>query len=338
MPRPLADPRPFDDLCARQLGVVDRHQAESAGWTEGQVNRHLASGRWRAIHRGVFITHTGPISWTARVWAALLHAGPAAVVSHRTAGRLQHLVDEDPSVVELLVPWEQRVENRPGVVVRRARNLATQRHPSRTLAQTRVEHTVLHLAQDTGDQHEVVAWLLSACQRRTTTPERLADALATWSRHRHRRLILHVLSDAQDGVASTLERRYRRDVELPHGLPRASRGAKVTIRGRHWYADVRYDRYRVRAELEGLRWHPLDVRWRDDVRDNHAVLSGDVVLRFGWRAVVGQPCETASQVATVLRDRGWAGEPRPCRPGCHVGEIGGTGEASYRMRSPASPI
>lgn len=257
MPRPLTDPREFDDLCALQRDVVTRQQAESAGWTEGQVNRHLASGRWRALHRGVFITHTGPVSWTSRVWAALLHAGPDAVASHRTAGRLQGLVDEDPQVLELLVPWEQRVENRPGLVVRRARNLASQRHPSRTMAQTRVEHTVLHLARQAAGDDEVAALLLSACQRRATTPERLADALDTWPRHRRRGLILDVLSEAREGVASPLERRYRRDVERGHGLPASIRGQHLVMSGRNTNADVRYELFALRVELEGLRWHQI---------------------------------------------------------------------------------
>jgi hypothetical protein len=321
VPRPLPDPTTFDELAASQLGVVTRRQAEQSGWTQGQINRHLTSGRWRALHRGVFVTHTGPVSWSARVWAALLHAGPAAVVSHRTAARLQGLLDDDPVDVELLLPWERRVQAKPGVVVRRARNLDRQRHPSRSIPQPRVEHTVLQLAAVAEDERDVVSWLLTACQRRRTTPERIAAALTTWCRHSRRRLILEVLSEAQDGIASILERRYHRDVELPHGLPRASRGEKVVVAARHWYADVRYHRFRTRVELEGLRWHPLDERWRDDVRDNNAVLSGDVVLRFGWRAVVGDPCESAAQVAAVLLARGWTGRPRACRPGCPVGRL-----------------
>lgn len=319
MSRPLLDPSCFSELVARQDGVVSRAQAIAAGWTDGQITRHLTSGRWRRVHHGVLITHTGPVPWRADVWAGLLHAGPCAVASHRTAARLQGLVDEDPSDVELLVPWGHGVRQRPGIVVRSTKALDQRRHPSRSIPQTRIEHTVLDLAELAPRPDEVVSWVLTACQRRATTPERLAAALATRPRHRHRRLILNVLAEAKHGIASTLERHYRRDVELPHGLPRARRGERITVSGRHWYADARYSRFRLRIELEGLRWHPDDVRWRDDVRDNVAVLTGDAVLRFGWRAVVGQPCEVAAQVAAVLRDRGWQGEPHPCGPACPVG-------------------
>lgn len=322
MVRPLHDSTAWDELVARQCAVVSRAQAMAAGWTDGQVTRHLTSGRWRRLHHGVLVTHTGPVTWPALVWAALLHAGPNAVASHRSAARLQGLIDDDPSDVEVLVPWGHRVRQRPGVVVRSATALDLLRHPARSVPQTRVEHTVLDLAQQARQPDEVVRWILAACQRRTTTPARLAEALAGRPRHRHRSLILEVLDEAKDGVASALERRYRCDVELRHGLPRAHRGQRVTVGARHWYADVRYGAYCLRIELEGLRWHPLELRWRDDVRDNGAVLSGDVVLRFGWRAVVGQPCATAAQVAAVLRQRGWAGQPRPCGPACPVRGLG----------------
>jgi hypothetical protein len=57
-------------------------------------------------------------------------------------------------------------------------------------------------------------------------------ALQTWPRHRHRRLILDVLSESKEGIASSLESHYHRDVELPHGLPRGRRGERITLVGR----------------------------------------------------------------------------------------------------------
>ncbi len=51
-------------------------------------------------------------------------------------------------------------------------------------------------------------------------------------------------------------------------------------------------------------------------RDNRLVVAGDVVLHFGWRDVIGRPCEVAAQVTQVLRVRGWTGSPRACGPSC----------------------
>jgi hypothetical protein len=223
VPGLLPDPTSWRELLAAQDAVVTRAQAIAAGWTDGQVTRHLLSGRWRRLHHGVFVTHTGPVSWRADVWAGLLHAGPGAVASHRTAARLQGLVDEDPSDVELLVPWGHRVRERPGIVVRSSRALDERRHPSRSLPQTRVEHTVLDLTHGAIRDDDVVGWVLTACQRRATTPDRLAAALQARPRQRHRGLLLDVLVEAKDGIASALESHYHGDVELPHGLPRARR-------------------------------------------------------------------------------------------------------------------
>ncbi|HET8616645.1 MAG TPA: hypothetical protein VFL94_14050 [Actinomycetales bacterium] len=303
-------------LVVEQDGVVSRQQALGVGWTTGQIETHCRRGRWRRLHPGVYAAFTGEVTWRGRLWAGLLHAGAGAVASHRSAGRLQRLVDTDPDVVELLVPWGHRVTAQPGLVVRSSRHLSARRQPARSLPQTRVEETVLDLVELCMRDDDVVGWLTRACQRGLTTPTRLQSALAGRQRLRHRPLVRDALADVVSGVASPLESRYHRDVERSHGLPRASRGERVTVEGRHWYADVRYRAYRLRVELEGLRWHAGEDRWRDAARDNAAVLSGDVVLRYDWRAVAGAPCATARQVAGVLRTRGWPGAVRTCGPAC----------------------
>jgi hypothetical protein len=299
-----------------QSGVVSRRQALACGWTSGQIQRHRRSGRWQLVHPGTYVTFTGPLPWTTLVWAALLHAGPDAVVSHRTAGHFQGLVDDQPMLIDVLVPWGRRVTPRPGVVLRSSRRLGRRKHPARSLPQTRVEETVLDLVEASTDVDEVVGWLTRGVQRRRTVPERLLAAVHERARLRHRSLVISILEECREGVASALESRSRHGVEMAHGLPRATRGERLVVAGRTWFADVRYGSFGTRVELEGLRWHPGEERWRDGVRDNAAVLHGDVVLRYDWRAVAGRPCETAREVAHVLRQRGWQGRARLCGPGC----------------------
>ena len=301
-----------------QEGVLSRQQALEGGLSADVVRQRGRSQRWQLVHPGVYATFTGPLSYAARVWAALLHAGPDAVASHRTAARLQGLIDTDPALVEVSVPWAHRVSPRPGVRVHRAREHSQRQHPARSLPQTQVEDTVLDLVEQSTREDDVAGWLTRACQRRLSTPTRLREAAARRPRMRHRRLVADVLADVRAGVSSPLERRYRRDVERAHGLPAASRNGAMTLQGRRWYHDVRYRRWHLRVELEGLAYHPDDDGWRDDVRDNAAVLAGDAVLRYGWRAVVSRPCQTASEVAAALRERGWRGTPRSCGLGCTV--------------------
>jgi hypothetical protein len=246
----------------------------------------------------------------------LLHAGDGAVLSHESAALEQGLSDDAPTAVHVTVPAGHRVSRRPGVIVHRSRRLAASAHPARSVPQTRVEDTVLDLVHTCRRLDEVVGWLTSACQRRLTTPRLLREAAAARARLRHRKLVLDVLADVTDGVASPLERRYARDVERRHGLPRGRRGKAVLVAGRRRYRDVEYERYRTNVELEGLAYHPHHLAGYDDARDNEMVVRGRVVLRYGWCPVADTPCSTAAEVATVLSQRGWTGRPVPCSPGC----------------------
>jgi hypothetical protein len=309
----------WPQLLARQEGVVHRRQAIQAGWSVDEIRQQVRRGAWRTIYPGVYATFTGPAVFKARVWAALLHAGPPAMASHHTAARLQGLRDDDPEIIQISVPNGHRATPQPGLRVHHPRAWALRRQPNATIAQTRMEDTVLDLIGLTRDPNEVVHWVLRACQRRLTTPARLRAAAARRRRLRHRALFRELVDEAAYGVASPLERRYRLNVELAHGLPKAERGrAWIGPDGVRRYFDARYRFWRVRIELEGLAYHPVERAWVDHDRDNAAVLAGDVVLRYGWRQVTGGPCRVAAQVGAVLTLRGWPGQVTVCGPGCRV--------------------
>lgn len=278
-------------LLERQHGIVSIDQVVQLGLTKDQVRHRVRRGSWRRIYPRVF----------------------------STAGRLQGLVDEDPGLIELTLGVGSPGHNRPGMRLHRSPAASERRHPARLPPQTHIEDTVLDLvaAATTGDS--VVTWVLRACQRRLTTPARLAGVAEGRQRLRNRALFDGLVEEAADGVASALERRYRSDVEVAHGLPTARRNQVWTARdGRRRYFDVRYDEWRVRIELEGLAYHPADrSRW-DAERDNAAVLMGDVVLRYGWHPVVRKPCAVAAQVGAVLTLRGWAGVVARCSPRCRA--------------------
>src|SRR3954470_24860311 len=231
------EPASLRAVCDAQGGAVSRPQAVAAGLTRSQVLWAVRSGRWRVLHPGVYATFTGPLPFSTRLWAGLLHAGADAVASHLSAGYLQGLVDDDPAVVHVSVPNPHRVTSRPGLRVHRARAHDVRRHPARTVPQTLVEDTVLDLVEQCDREDDVVGWLTRACQRRLTTLPRLRRAVARRRRLRHRRLVHEVLDDVTDGVASPLERRYARDVERAHGLPRSIRNGPVVVGGVRRYRD-----------------------------------------------------------------------------------------------------
>ena len=261
------------------------------------------------------VTFTGPLPFPAQVWAALLYAGDEAITSHRTAAYLQELVDTPPSRIDVLVRHGHKVQQRPGIRIRQTLRLDLVRHPARTPPQTHLEDTVLDLSDEASCPESVVDVVLAACQRRLTTAGRLAMKARGRSRLRWRRFLTELLAEVRDGVLSPLERRYYRDVEKAHGLPRGRRNQPEGSVGRRRYRDVRYRRWKVLVELDGRAAHPAESRELDDVRDNEVVAEdGTRTLRYGWRSVSGQACVVAGQVVGLLRSGGWAGTPTKCGP------------------------
>ncbi len=324
--RPPVPTAAFTDLAGAQGGVVSRRQVMDLGMTDEQIRRALKGGGWRQTgFPGVYLAFTGPIPHLSRCWAALLYAGAGAALGMETAAWVWGLRDEPPDDVHVMIESGRRIRSQPGLHVHLLLHLARRCHPSRLPPVVRLEETVIDLIARPGSTEEfVIDVVLRACQRRLTRVDRLRAAANHRAKLRHRRLLSDVLEDVTDGVQSALERRYLRDVERAHGLPRAERNKAEPDRregraGRSVYRDVRYSPYRLVVELDGQAAHPQDQRERDDLRDNALVVGdGTQTLRYGWRSVTTRACETAGQVSQVLIGSGWDGRPRRCGPGCRL--------------------
>lgn len=205
---PLMGKLPLNALAKRQARVLSRTQVLGAGGTDELIKTRLTGGRWQRLHPGVFLTHTGPVSRAAQIWAALLYAGAAATVSHQTAAELWGLVDDPTPLVHVTVPATRRVTPRPGIGVHYAHRLPQTRHPARVPPVGTVEDTVLDLVDTAPNLRQVIDWVSRACQRRKTTPGRLLGALATRKKIRWRAAIRDVLADVSNGAETPLEVTY----------------------------------------------------------------------------------------------------------------------------------
>jgi very-short-patch-repair endonuclease len=165
-------------------------------------------------------------------------------------------------------------------------------------------------ATATMSENDTIALLLSA-GRRFSLPH-FCDLLAERKHHPHRKIMLQLINDVDEGADSVLELRYLRDVERAHKLPRAVRQAWLDEDRR---CDVLYDQFATVVELDGVQWHSGAARVRDISRDNAARLKGLVTLRYTWSHVAETPCAVAKQVADALRQGGWKGTLHKC-PRC----------------------
>ena len=271
------------------------------------------------MYRGVYVTFTGVPGRDARLWAAVLSAGPGAMLSHQTAAELQGLADKATNPIHVTVPHERHILAAGGVSLHRS-DRAVQAVEQRSYPpRTRVEETVLDLTQAAKSLDDVCGWVTRAIARELTDETRLDAAMSARRRLRWRTDLSELIAAAAGGDHSVLEFRYHRDVERAHGLPESARQVAFTTRdGRRGRRARVYEPYGVVIELDGRLAHQPEDQWRDKTRDNAAAADGKHTLRYGWPQVKWQPCETAAEVARVLRRRGWSGRARPCSPGCPV--------------------
>ncbi len=302
-----------------QADAIARRQGPDAGIAPNTMRSRVRNGRWQRLHRGVYAAFSGEPPRETILWAALLRAGPGAVLSHQTAAERHGLLDEPSPVITITVPMARTPARAriPGIVIRRSDAILRTRHPAMLPPCTRIEDTVLDLIQAATSFDDVYMWICRAIGRRRTTADRIRQAMDARKKMRWRRELMLALGDAGDGALSVLEFRYARRVERPHGLPAARRQARIRQRTGNRYLDNLYEPYGVCVELDGTAAHPADEQWRDKRRDNANTLLSIVTLRYGFPDLGDRRCETAAEVATLLRSRGWPGSPRPCgRPGC----------------------
>ena len=250
------------------------------------------------------------------LWAAVLRAGPGAVISHQSAAELHRLNDRISPAIHVTVPTERRVRGANDVIVHRSNRIEAARHPALLPPRTRVEETVIDLTQTARTFDEAFHWLCQACGGRLTTADRLQMALSQRKKARYRNELISSLTAIGDGVHSNLEYRYVRSVERPHRLPIACRQARVAVGGHHRYLDNHYRDFGIAVELDGRAAHLVQDRWRDVHRDNALTRAGIITLRYNWGDITERSCEVAAEIGIVLRKHGWAGRPGPCRPGC----------------------
>jgi hypothetical protein len=306
-------------IARNQAGMVRRQQALNAGLTPGMIDAKVESGWWELVHEGVYKTFTGQLTRDGQLWAAVLHAGRGAYLSHATAAELNRLAEDAPPAIDVTIPEKRRVIAPKGVIIHRSTHKPMIWQPPGLPAYSIAEQTVIDLVQAGADKDEIVALVTSGFNQKLLTENHLRAVAQTRKKLRRRRELDRIISLAAGGTHSPLEYRHDTDVQRAHGLPEPVKQAKfLKPDGTHGYRDRCYPQYgRLVIELDGKRFHPDGQRGRDRERDNQAAVTGST-LRYGWSDVTRKACETASQEAEALRYRGWTGKLQPCSPDCRA--------------------
>jgi predicted transcriptional regulator of viral defense system len=133
-------------LADRQHGVVARRQLVALGVGRGAIEKHLSRGSLIPLHRGVYAVGHRRLRIEGRWLAAVLAAGPGAVLSHRDAAAL-HGMRKLPESRKVSVTTSSAARSIPGLWLHRRRALGEEERAAvRAVPVTSPARTLVDLA------------------------------------------------------------------------------------------------------------------------------------------------------------------------------------------------
>ncbi|HET6949955.1 MAG TPA: hypothetical protein VFI47_06260, partial [Acidimicrobiales bacterium] len=189
-----------------QCGVLAERTLRELEVTRGFVRNQVRAGRWAQRTHSVYTTSTGPLSREQRLWVAVEHAGPQALLGGLTAAEAHGLRNWPRDEVTVLVPFELSFDEIDGVrYFRTRRSLSALRHPTLAPPACRVEPAVLIFAAHERSRRTAMGAVTASVQQRLTTPERLLDWVRTLRPLRRAGEIRELLADVAGGSQSLAE-------------------------------------------------------------------------------------------------------------------------------------
>lgn len=301
-----------------QDGVASRAQLILGGYTPNDIRRGIRRRDMQAVHRGVYVTHTGPLTWRQRAWAAVLYAEPAALCGHSVLEPKR--TDDADAPIHVAIDHTRRLDPPPGVVIHRVVGLSRQTFAGDRPPRLKLEDNALLQARDATSEMEVIGLLTDTIGRRGVTSNAVRTALKRHPRLRRRAFISELLADVDGGTCSVLEHAYLTRVERAHGLPTGTRQIKRLTPTGNEFRDVEYEAYGLVVELDGrLNHESWKARGRDADRDlDDLAIGGRATARLHWPQIYDTPCRTAARISQILKARGWQGTPTPCGDACDL--------------------
>ena len=281
-------------LAERQHGVVSRRQLLALGIDRDRIARRLAQGRLHRVHRGVYAVGHRVLSVRGRWMAAVLAAGPGAVLSHRAAATLHDIAQG--GAIEVTVPQKRRRHH--GFVTRTATLATDEITEVDGIPVTTVARTLLDLAA-VWPAHRVERAAHEAELRRLTSPTSLAALLDRYPRRKGTPALRRIVALGAQPTRSELESRFLSFLD-DEQLPRPSTNAEVEA----FEVDCLWRAERVIVELDGHATHVTRSKFeRDRARDRALQIAGWRVIRITWRQLHEEAGDLAADLRALLQIR-----------------------------------
>ncbi len=271
------------DLAERQHGLVTRRQLLGLGMGRGAIEDRIGRGQLRPVRRGVYAVGCRGTGQAARWMAAVLAAGPGAVLSHRSAAALWGLLPASATEPEVTRPT--RIRSRPGMRVHQSILQRDEVSVVDGIPVTSLARTLLDLAAVVSERLLEQAFN-EAEVRRLTDRLSVPDLLARRPRRAGASALRKILAADAHSRGITRREMEARFASLLEGtdLPRPQRNADIAVAGRFFEVDCLWPAQRLIVELDGRAVHGTARAFeRDRERDRLLLADGWRVVRITWR-------------------------------------------------------
>lgn len=301
------------DLADAQEGVFSLRQAYRSGLTRWDVRIEVRAGRWRRHATQCVCTHTGPLPPRAELWLAVLEAGSRAVLDGTGALIAAGLEGFTVDAIRVSVPRGTKPVQSRGSMVRQTRRLRRSDLVDTGIPRVRVPVAAVRAALWATSDRQAALILSMVVQQRLTTASQIGLALLDVRRDKRRRFLERIVLDLVSGAEALGELDFARMCRERGWPPPDRQVVRRDSRGTY-VLDVRWDRYRVVVEVDGIHHLSAPQVVGDALRQNAISMSGDTVLRIPLLGLRIAPDRFLDQIAQTLADRGWT----PHHPHPHV--------------------
>lgn len=275
-----------------QWGRISARQLREVGTSEGRITRWIRDGYLRQVLPHVYAVGHVAESVEGDLIAAILYAGPHAMLSHATALWWHGLLEHRPIKTEVSTP--RKCASQPGAHVHSRRTVELIHH--RRLPTTTVSQALLDFAS-AAPVDSVVRALAEADYRRVLNNRELRAMCGPG--HRGSATLKQALRQHTPELARTkskLETAF-------HALCRRGRiaGYEVNARLCGITVDAFWPELGVVVELDGVQGHttPAQIR-RDHRRDLLLRAAGYVVIRYSYDQVMYEADTVLADLRSVL--------------------------------------
>jgi very-short-patch-repair endonuclease len=284
------------EVARQQEGLISRAQLHSAGLSPHRIDAMVRARALEPCTRGVLLVRGAPLTYLARIWAAILATG--GVTGFGTAAELWGVEVGQSPRIDVIIDPARRVAAPPGVRLHRVYTPAKVVTRRDQIPITNRGWTVLdHLGRlPRGDAYRLAD---RAFQRSWVERADIERRLRDYPGRQGNATLRRIADRCGDGAAAESERVLHRLLRQAHisgwvaNHPLWVAGELVGV------LDVALVEQRIAIEIDGWAFHSdVDRFQRDRRRQNALIGLGWTVLRFTWADLVERP---GYVIATIRR-------------------------------------